>query len=147
VDSTPRPGDTVTLHYRLACAGQEIVNTFADKPDRFVLGQGDIDPRLETLLMTLQPGQHAVFHLEAWQAFGDRDASLVHDLPRSDFPSQPPLSPGLNAEFPLPNGTVMHGTIVAVADDSVRVDFNHPLAGLPVDFEVELLAIQEASTP
>jgi FKBP-type peptidyl-prolyl cis-trans isomerase SlpA len=143
----PRLGDTVTLHYRLSCAGQVIIDTFGDQPDTFVLGHGEIDPRLETLILTLQPGQHRVFDLEAWQAFGLRDDALVHTLPRSDFSAECELVLGHSVDFPLPNGQVLTGTLLEAGPDNVRVDFNHPLAGLPLRFEVELLAVARASSP
>lgn len=145
MSTTARLGNSITLHYRLSCAGQEIVNTFSDQPDTLTLGQSEIDPRIETLILGLVPGQHATFHLEPWQAFGQRDESLVHTLPRTDFPNDAALEKDHSVEFPLPNGETLIGTIRHLDDSTVQVDFNHPLAGLPVDFEVELLSIKEAS--
>jgi len=142
-DSTSlRLGDQVTLHYRLACNGEEIVNTFAAAAETFRLGQGEIDPRLEVLLIGLQAGDHRTFELDPGAAFGSHEAGMVHDLPRSDFAADMPLIPGHEVEFTLPNGQTLHGIIRSVMADSVQVDFNHPLAGLPVLFEVKILAIQ-----
>jgi FKBP-type peptidyl-prolyl cis-trans isomerase SlpA len=145
--NTLRLGDVVTLHYRLASAGQEIVNTFHDQPDTFTLGQNELDPRLETLILGLEPGQHQTFHLEAWQAFGQRDESLVQSLSRTEFPSDAALQAGHGVEFPLPNGEILVGTILQADAATVQVDFNHPLAGLPIEFEVELLTAERASSP
>lgn len=137
-----RLGDQVTLHYRLACNGEEIVNTFAAEPETFRLSQGEIDPRLEALLIGLQAGDHRTYELDPGAAFGSHEAGMIHDLPRSDFAADLVLIPGHEVEFTLPNGQVLHGIVRSIAADSVRVDFNHPLAGLPVLFEVKILATQ-----
>ena len=138
-----RPGSRVTLHYRLVCQDQELVDTFADNlPETFVLGCGEIDVRLEALLLGLVAGDHRTWHLEPGEAFGFRDPSLVHDLPRADFPPQPPLAEGLQMAFDLPGGQSMPGIVRAFGAEDVTVDFNHPLAGLPVTFEVRILAVE-----
>jgi FKBP-type peptidyl-prolyl cis-trans isomerase SlpA len=138
-----RLGSRVTLHYRLACRGEEIVNTFADdQPETFILGQGDIDPRLEALLLGLETGSHRTYELQATEAFGNRDPDLIHELPRADFPPGTELLPGRQMAFDLPNGQSLSGVIREIGDDAVKVDFNHPLAGLPMEFEVHVLAVE-----
>lgn len=134
-------GDPVTLHYRLSCNGEEIVNTFADEPETFRLGQGEIDPRLEALLIGLRSGDHRTYDLDPGAAFGNHEANMIHTLPRGDFAAGIELLPGHDIEFTLPNGQTLHGIVRGVAADTVEVDFNHPLAGLPVVFEVKILAI------
>jgi FKBP-type peptidyl-prolyl cis-trans isomerase SlpA len=140
-----RMGDRVTLHYRLACLGQEVVNTFPDAPETFTLGSGEIDPRLEVLLLGLKTDDHLTLNLAPGQAFGERDAGLVQRLARSAFDPALALQVGHTVDFSLPNGQTLHGTIRAIDDTEVEVDFNHPLAGLPVEFEIQLLAIEEDS--
>lgn len=148
MSGTPiRVGDRITLHYRLACQGEEIANTFSDdEPETFILGQGEIDPRLETLLLGLAAGDHRTWQLDAGDAFGLRDPALVHDLPRVDFPPENELAVGRQMAFDLPNGQAMNGIIRHIGADTVQVDFNHPLAGLPVEFEVRILAIETAAS-
>jgi FKBP-type peptidyl-prolyl cis-trans isomerase SlpA len=137
-----RPGDTVTLHYRLSCAGQEVVSTFDAAPETFTLGAGDIDPRLEWLLHGLESGARETWRLDPEQAFGTRNPDLVKTLPRRDFPGGMEPVVGHEAAFPMPNGQVFTGTILDADDTSVQLDFNHPLAGLPVEFEVRILAVE-----
>ncbi len=138
--STPlRLGDRITLHYRLICNGEPVVDTFAAAPETFTLGHGDIDPRLEALLLQLAVGEHRVFDLDPGAAFGDRDEQLLHTLARADFPAADDLALGDQVPFTLPNGQELYGIVRALEGDQVRVDFNHPLAGLPVTFEVEVL--------
>lgn len=137
-----RPGDQVTLHYRLECGGEEVVNTFPDEPETFTLGSGELEARLETLLMGLSEGQHVTFHLEPGEAFGPRDEELIHTLSRNEFPPDMELEAGHGVQFDLPNGQSMMGTVLEIGAETVRVDFNHPLAGLPVTLEVQIIAIE-----
>lgn len=136
-----RLGDRLTLHYRLSCAGTEVVSTFGDAPQTFTLGSGEIEPRLEVCLLGLAPGARVSFTLAPGQAFGERDASLVQRLERAVFDPSLPLEVGHTVDFTLPNGKTLHGTILSLDDTEVEVDFNHPLAGLAVEFEVQILAI------
>lgn len=143
-----RIGDRVTLHYRLACGDEEVVNTFAEAPETFQIGGGDIDPRLEALLNGLQSGDHRTFELPPGAAFGDHNPDMVHQLPREEFGPDMALTPGNDVEFTLPNGQTLHGILRSVDNERVRVDFNHPLAGLPVVFEVKILEVKgEGSAP
>lgn len=134
-----RSGDLVTLHYRLTSLGQEIVNTFPDEPETFRIGTGEIDARLEHALIGLAEGTHQTLELLPWEAFGERDEELVQNLPRKDFGDELPI--GHQVEFELPNGQTWVGTIVEVGPETVRIDFNHPFADLPIEFEVQILAI------
>lgn len=139
-----RPGDRVTLHYRIASYGQEIVDTYADAPETFLVGSGEIDARLEQALVGLAEGERRTFELMPWQAFGERDETLVQTLPKQDFPAGAELAPQHQVDFELPSGEVLTGTILAVDADAVQVDFNHPLAGLPIEFDVQIIAIDHA---
>lgn len=137
-----RAGDRVTLHYRLECGGEAVVNTFDAAPETFTLGTGELEGRLEALLIGLAAGQHRRFELAAGEAFGARDEQLVHTLPRADFPPDMSLAPGHGVRFDLPNGASLIGSVVALDAHLVQVDFNHPLAGLPVMLEVKILAVE-----
>jgi FKBP-type peptidyl-prolyl cis-trans isomerase SlpA len=136
-----RLNDQVTLHYRIRCLEQEVASTHETGPETFRLGQGEIDPRLELCLTGLRKGEHRLFQLAPWQAFGERHEELVQTLPRSDFPAGMELAVDHLVDFELPNGEAVQGRILALDADSVQLDFNHPLAGLPVEFEVEILDI------
>ena len=142
-DSTAlRLGDQATLHYRLVCQGETLVDTLPDGPETFTLGHGDIDARLETLLLGLRVGDNMTYELGPGEAFGAHDPAMIHTLARADFPATMELALNSDVDFTLPNGQTLTGTVLEIDSDSVRIDFNHPLAGLPVNFEVHLLAIE-----
>ncbi len=145
-----RPGSVVTLHYRLECACHELANTFDAGPETFTLGVGELEGRLEILLLGLNVGDHPIYELGPGEAFGDHDPVMIHDLPRADFAAHLATDMVLEVDggvdFSLPNGQVLTGSVLEIGTDTVRIDFNHPLAGLPVTFEVKILAIEIAGS-
>ena len=142
-----QPGSFLTLHYRLAGPdGADVVNTFADKPATLSLGAGQLAPAIEDRLMGLAEGAHESFDLPAGAAFGDRNpdmlqrvkVSLLHEL------GDPDAEYGLGdvVQFPTPDGSASYaGVVRECGPDWLLFDFNHPLAGQPVRFEVKLLGV------
>jgi len=145
--STVQPGSFLTLHYRLAGPdGADVVNTFADKPATLSLGTGQLAPAIEQHLIGLAEGSHATFELPAGAAFGPRNPemlqrvklALLHELgdPDADY------AVGDVVQFPTPDGQGSYAGVVRErGPDWLLFDFNHPLAGQPVRFEVKLLGV------
>ena len=135
-------GGVMTLHYRLRLEdGTEVLSTFGGNPATLALGGGELAPGLEKCLAYAEPGGSYVFELEPAQAFGERREDLVQSLPRVSFARELALEEGALIEFSAPDGTHHAGQVRALNDHDVVVDFNHPLAGRCVRFEVEVLAI------
>lgn len=142
-----RPGSFLTLHYRLAGPdGQDIVNTFADKPATLSLGTGELAPAMEARLIGLAEGTRTAFELPAGEAFGERNPQLVQRVARSllaqfgDPDEQ--YHVGDVVQFPTPDGQGQYaGVVRELHQDALVFDFNHPLAGRPVTFEVELIGV------
>lgn len=156
--SSPReaPGAAIgtdsylTLHYRvsvLAAEGgvaDEIVDTFGTQPATLQLGRGQLSPALEARLQGLPVGAHCVFELAAGEAFGPRNRDLVRRLTRRVLENESATTdyvPGDVVEFNAPGGGRYAGVFVAMDNDFATFDFNHPLAGWPVRFEVEIVGI------
>lgn len=136
--------DRVTLHYRLASGSEELVNTFAGAPETFQLGRGEIAPLLEYALGGLTVGTHTTLHLEPSQAFGVHAAEHVQTMPLTDLMTTEPIAINHMIQFQLPNGQTLHGMVLALDETTATLDFNHPLAGCAVEFEVHILAIDNA---
>ncbi|MFN9475711.1 peptidylprolyl isomerase [Acidovorax sp.] len=144
---TVQPGSFLTLHYRLAGPAGDVINTFADKPATLSLGTGELSPAMEQHLLGLVEGTRATFELPAGAAFGERNPDmqqwvakkLLSDLGSADEQ----YSPGDVVQFPTPDGMGSYaGAVMQVREDgAVRFDFNHPLAGQPVTFEVHVIGI------
>ncbi|MFP5419483.1 MAG: peptidylprolyl isomerase [Gammaproteobacteria bacterium] len=133
-------GDTLKLRYALRPrGGDDLVSNF-DEPeaDTVTLGDGTLAPALEQWLVDLAPGERYVFLLDPEQAFGFSQPELVQTLPKTDLPADMPLEIDQLVEFALPNGQTLAGRILEIGEDKVKVDFNHPLADLSIEFEVEV---------
>jgi FKBP-type peptidyl-prolyl cis-trans isomerase SlpA len=140
---TVAAGDTLMLRYALRPrGGEDIVSNFDDaEPDTMTLGDGTLAPMLEQWLIDLVPGERHVFLLDPWQAFGASEPDLIQTMPRSDLPAELDFEVNQLVEFAMPSGQTVAGRIMEIADDSVTVDFNHPLADLAIEFEVEIVRI------
>jgi len=136
-------GDTFLLRYALRPrGGDDVISNFDDaQPDTVTLGDGTLAPTLEQWLIDLVPGERYVFLLEPWQAFGESQPELVQTLPKTDVPAGIKLEVDQLVEFAMPNGQTLAGHILEVGGDAVKVDFNHPLADLAIEFEVEIVDI------
>ena len=132
----------LTLHYRLAdFAGNEYVSTFGLSPATLQMGSGQLAEPLEECLLGLAVGERHVFELAASEAFGEHNPRLVERIARSALPPGIELRPNSLIEFSAADGASFAGLLCEVDDGSALFDFNHPLAGKPIRFEVELIAI------
>lgn len=144
----PRVTETsyLTLHYRLATPDDaDIVSTFKDNPATLQLGQGQLAAPLEACLTGLREGAHEVFTLTPEQGFGERNPELVQWVSRSML--QQHSSEGEEykigdlVEFNAPSGGRFAGILLDSKEQQVLFDFNHPLAGQSLKFEVKIIAI------
>ena len=140
-------GSFLTLHYRLAGPAGDVINTFEDKPATLSLGTGELSPAMEQHLLGLPEGTHATFELAAGEAFGERNADMQQWVARKLLnelgdPDEK-YNVGDVVQFPTPDGQGSYaGAVMQVRDDgAVLFDFNHPLAGQPVTFEVQIIGI------
>lgn len=142
-----QPGSFLTLHYRLAGPdGADVINTFHDKPATLSLGTGELAPAVEQRLIGLAEGSRERFELAAGEAFGDRNPDLLQRVKRSLLAElgdpDETYAVGDVVQFPTPDGQGAYaGVVRELGDDWVLFDFNHPLAGQPVSFEVHLIGV------
>ena len=135
----------MTLHYRLCGPdGADVVSTFGDKPATLSLGSGQLAPAIETLLLGLQEGAHQHFDLPPGAAFGERNPELLQRVTLALLRElgDPDAEYGVGdvVQFPTPDGQGAYAGVVRQAGEGwLLFDFNHPLAGQPVRFEVQLL--------
>lgn len=136
----------LTLHYRLASMdGTDIVSTFDEKPATLQLGQGQLAPFLETCLLGLEEGAHQTFELPPEKAFGPRNPELIQRVSRATLEENSgpdeDYAIGDLVEFAAPGGGRFAGVLRTIDADGAVFDFNHPLAGQPVKFEVRIIGI------
>ena len=141
------PGSFLTLHYRLSDPeGSAFVDTFGAQPATLSLGTGELAPAMEARLLGLEEGSRASFALEAGEAFGERNPELLQRVKRALLAEHGEADAdyrvGDVVRFPTPDGqATFAGVVREVEGDALLFDFNHPLAGRPVTFEVHLIGI------
>ncbi|MCF6457106.1 FKBP-type peptidyl-prolyl cis-trans isomerase [Pseudoalteromonas sp. MMG024] len=113
-----------------------------NKPAKLVMGDGSLTANFEKCLLGLCQGDEKSFKLAPEDAFGMPNPDNIYYVDRSKFGTDTPAEVGAIIAFTQPDGTDLPGLIREVAGDSVTVDFNHPLAGQQVEFEVEILEVR-----
>jgi FKBP-type peptidyl-prolyl cis-trans isomerase SlpA len=135
----------VLMHYSIALTNGEIIeSSFDDEPVEISMGHGDITDGMELALFGLKEGDTQTLTLTPQQSFGFRDEDNIHDMPLSDFPEDLPPEPGLSYSFESSEGDETPGTVVSIKNDTVEIDFNHPLAGHEIVFTVEIIGVNNA---
>ncbi len=143
-------GSFLTLHYRLAGPAGDIIHTFDGQPATLTLGAGELAPAVEQCLVGLEEGARATFEIPAGEAFGDRNPDMLQWVARKllnemgDPHEQ--YAVGDVVQFPTPDGLGSYAGYVqqvggGEGGDAVLFDFNHPLAGQPVTFEVQVIGV------
>ena len=143
------PGAKVTLHFSLLLpGGEEIDTTRNGDPATFTVGDGSLLPGFESALFGKQAGYADQILLPAAQAFGEKNSANVQVMRRDRFTAMvggQELEEGLMVSFQAPDGE-LPGVVVALYEESVKVDFNHPLSGSEITFDVSILNVQITQT-
>ncbi|AJC18245.1 MULTISPECIES: FKBP-type peptidyl-prolyl cis-trans isomerase [Pandoraea] len=136
----------LTLHYRIGAPdGADIVNTFEGTPATMQLGGGQMAPTLEQAMLGMTVGERRRVELAPEQAFGPRNPDLLQRVSmktlqeNSNFGEE--YSVGDLVEFNAPSGGRYAGILRELGDGWALFDFNHPLAGQPIVFEVQIIGI------
>ena len=134
----------VTLHFTLKLPSGEVVDTTLDKqPATFKVGDGSLLPGFEQALFGLQAGDKRSFQIEPERGFGPGNPQNVQSIARDQF-DEMELEEGLLVIFQDAAGGELPGVVKTIHEKVVEVDFNHPLAGKVITFDVEIVAVQAA---
>lgn len=138
------PDKEVTLHFALNLENGDVVDsTFDKKPATFKVGDGNLLPGFEAKLFGLKAGDQRTLQVEPENAFGQPNPQNVQIMPRSQFDGME-LSEGLLVIFNDAANTELPGVVKAFDDNQVTIDFNHPLAGKTLNFQVEIIEVKPA---
>jgi len=139
-------GSTVTLHLSLTLEdGMVAESSFDDDPLTFTMGDGTLVHGLELGLYGLSRGDVQRLKLYPEQAFGLHDPDNVHQMLRAEFDSGIELQPGVIIAFESEDGDAIPGMVISFSDEYVELDFNHPLAGHTITFDVEIIDVVPAA--
>ena len=134
----------VTLHFAIKLDSGEVVDSTFDKnPPRFKVGDGSLLPGFERALFGLKAGDKRSLNIEPEQGFGQPNPQNVQVMPRSNFEGME-LSEGLLIIFNDAANAELPGVVKAFDSTEVTIDFNHPLAGKSLTFDVEIIDVQPA---
>ena len=138
-------GSTVTLHFSLKFDNGEVVDSnFEKDPATFTIGDGSLLPGFERVLFGLKDADKRTFEILPEQGFGTPNEQNVQVMPRSQFDSME-LDYGVLVIFKDAAGGEMPGVVKAFNDQQVTIDFNHPLAGEVITFDVEIIQVQNST--
>ena len=138
-------GSTVTLHFSLKFDNGGVVDSnFEKDPATFTIGDGSLLPSFERVLFGLKDADKRTFEILPEQGFGTPNEQNVQVMPRSQFDSME-LDYGVLVIFKDAAGGEMPGVVKAFNDQQVTIDFNHPLAGKVITFDVEIIQVQNST--
>ena len=142
--SNVNEGQTVSLHY---------IGTFDDgtkfdssrdrgQPLTFQVGSGQVIPGFDTAVRSMTVGETQDVRIEAAEAYGETNPEAFQDVPRAIFDPEMELVVDATVYGQQPDGSQMMARIVEFNDETVSLDLNHPLAGKPLNFNIELLTVE-----
>jgi FKBP-type peptidyl-prolyl cis-trans isomerase SlpA len=136
------PDREVTLHFALKLESGDVVDSTFDKnPATFKVGDGNLLPGFEQAMFGLKAGDKRSIAIGPEQGFGQGNPQNVQTLPRNQFEGMD-LSEGLLVIFKDAANTELPGVVKSFTDETVVVDFNHPLAGKSLSFDVEIIDVK-----
>lgn len=110
-------------------------------PMELTIGEGELFPQIEEALVGMSPGEEKTVVIPAAEAFGEFDEEKVFTAPRSSFPDDFDPQPGEELILTNEDGEEMGVAVVEVADQEVKLDANHPLAGEDLTYKLQLVEI------
>ena len=140
--SQAKDGDKVKVHYTARLGNGNLVFSSRERdPAEFIIGNEDVLPRIEKGITGMKVGETKTFKISPEEAYGSRLDDLVIDIKRSDFPRDITPAVGQKLKLKLQDGNQIDVTIIAMQEDNITLDANHPLAGETLLFDLELIEI------
>lgn len=142
------PNCKVELHFslKLADTGELVDSTFEKKPAELVIGDGNLPAAFEAVIHGMRAGERKIERIEPKDGFGQHNPSNVQRIPKDQFDPSVEISEGLVVSFQDKAKSELPGVVSTIDDTMVTVDFNHPLAGRDLEFEVEILSVVPSET-
>lgn len=136
-------GLVVSMEYTLKVDGEVIDSSEGHDPLEFLAGYGNIIPGLESKMIGMKIGESKDVVVSAMDGYGEYDEDAFLDVPRGQFPKDMPVEEGLELTVRDDSGEGRYARIESVEGETVRLNFNHPLAGDELNFNVKVVALRE----
>ena len=135
----------VTIDYQLTDDDGNVLDRSDGGNFAYLHGASNIIPGLENALTGRSSGDKVSVSVPPEQGYGARDESRLHAVPRKMFPPETDIEVGMQFHAEGPEGQVLAVTVASIDGDQVTVDGNHPLAGVSLNFEVDVLEVRGAT--
>ena len=141
--STTKNGDTISVHYRGTLDDGTEFDSSHNRGETltFQVGVGQMIPGFDAGVVGMTVGETKTINIPATEAYGERVTEAVQQIPKTSFPENFQFIVGQQVQGTGPNGENVTATVLTESDNEVTLDFNHPLAGKNLNFEVELVEI------
>jgi len=134
--------DAVTVHYTGTLEdGTVFDKSPEDRPLRFILGRDEVIPGFDAAIQGLLQGESKTVVIPCEDAYGAHREDLVETIDRSQLPANVELETGIQLEVTRQDDSILNVMVIKVTKDTVTLDANHPLAGKPLTFEIQLLEV------
>ncbi|MCB9453130.1 MAG: peptidylprolyl isomerase [Anaerolineaceae bacterium] len=143
-NQTIQDDKVVSLTYVLTVDGEEASRADANEPLEYLHGAENIVPGLEAALTGKKVGDKFSVTIQPDDAYGEYDEDDIDEFPRNEIPGSENLEIGMMVEIEDEDGYVDVGMIKEITPEAIIVDFNAPLAGKTLHFDVQVVAIREA---
>ena len=135
-------GDTVKIHFTGKLQDETVIETSKDRdPLEFKIGDGNVIPGLEQGVIGMAAGDKKTIAVSPQEGFGQQQEDLVVDLKKSEFPEDVEFAVGAYLNIETSDSKEFKAKVVEIKEDTVTLDANHPLAGITINYDVELLEI------
>jgi FKBP-type peptidyl-prolyl cis-trans isomerase SlpA len=132
----------VTFHYIIKIDDDmEIENSYGNEPATFQMGNNELLPAMEDEIKGLQAGDKKEFTLTPDQAFGEYHDDAIMQIPKSNLELRKDIVPGMYIDIQNNQNEVFRGKILDIDDENVTLDFNHPLAGKTLSYQIEIVEV------
>jgi FKBP-type peptidyl-prolyl cis-trans isomerase 2 len=137
-----KKNDTIRVHYKGTLTdGQLFDSSEGRDPLEFTVGSGQVIPGFDNAVMDMEVGEEKSFNIPSDEAYGGRDERLIQQVGRDQLPEDLKPEVGMMLSSTLPNGEQIPVKVTEVANESITIDANHPLAGEDLTFEIKLVEI------
>ncbi|MCA9472311.1 MAG: peptidylprolyl isomerase [Nitrospirales bacterium] len=136
----------VSMHYKLTDDKGTVIDTSeGSKPLAYLHGAGNIIPGLEKALVGKTEGESLRVRIEPSEGYGDVNPDLIKIIERKAFEGIEKLEAGMTFQAKAPDGSTQNIMVTKVDGDDVTIDSNHPLAGITLNFDIQILSVREAT--
>ncbi len=136
----------VSVHYKLTDDGGKVLDSSdGSKPLSYLHGAGNIVPGLEKALVGKGEGESLKVRVEPAEGYGEANPDGIKSIEKAAFEGVESIEEGMTFEAKSPDGSTQQITVKKVEGDEVIIDMNHPLAGVALNFDIQIVSVREAT--